>query len=164
MFRLALSLLLLSTLRPDAANAAENPRELLSMIAGDWTVEGREDSFRETCEWFHNRSHLVCTSESRRPAGTSRGVSVFSYSEAKGRFLYYHYGSSGVAVAMDAFLRDGSLFATAERQAGTDLLREQVRMTPRADGTFDFVEEVSTNGGPWKTTTQVHYIRRAPAQ
>jgi hypothetical protein len=153
-----MSVVLILTLQSGIAAAAESPRELLSMMVGTWTQEGREDTFTETCAWFHNRSHVVCNSESRRASGTSRGVSVFSYSDEKQRFVYYHYGSSGVAVEMDVFLRDGGLYATAERQSGADVTREQVSMTPRTDGSFDFVEESSTNAGPWKTTARVRYI------
>jgi hypothetical protein len=153
-------LLLLAFCSP--AFAADDPREALSFLEGTWTVEGREAAFTETCSWFHAKSHLVCDSESRRPPKTSRGVSVFSYAEEKKRFLYYHYGSSGVAVAMDVFLRDGKLYATAERENGADLTREQVTVTPRPDGSFDFVEEISTNAGPWTVSTRVHYVRVKP--
>lgn len=161
MRRFGLCLLLLFPLYSTTTAAAESPRELLSFLAGSWTVEGREDSFTETCTWFQNRTHMVCNSESRRPKGTSRGVSVFSYAEDKKRFLYYHYGSSGVAVAMDVFLRDGRMYATAERDNAGELTREQVTITPRTDGSFDFVEETSTNASPWQVTTRVHYVRVA---
>jgi hypothetical protein len=135
-------------------------RERLKMIEGDWTVEGKEATFRETCEWFGPRAHLVCSSEIRGKGGVRRGVSVMSYSEESGRFLYYHYGHSGVVQALDLFLDEGQLRATGEREVGADLIRTQVMMTRRADGSFDFQEQESTNGRPWETTATVHYIRR----
>jgi hypothetical protein len=144
------------------ASAADDPKEKLSRFVGDWTLEGREATFRETCEWFHNRSHVVCNSESKRAAGVGRGVSVFSYSESKKRLVYYHYGSSGVVAEMDVFFVGDVFHATGERRDGADVIREQVRITWLPDGTFDFQEEASTNGGAWKPTVRVHYIPRPP--
>ena len=146
-----------------ASVAAAEPRELLAFLVGDWTIEGRETSFREVCDWFHGRSHIVCNSESRRDKGTSRGVSVLSYSDEKKRHVYYYYGSSGVVVAMDVFTDGKSLIAIRENVVGTDLVREQVWITPSGDNRFDFREQTSTNGGPWKTSTHFTYVRRVAA-
>ena len=142
------------------ALGADDPRERLGWIVGSWTIEGREDSFREVCGWFHGRSHVVCNSESRNAAGTLRkGVTVISWSEEKKRFVYYYYGSTGVTVAMDIFVEGRSLIATAERDEGDDLVREQVWITPAEDGAMHFREDVSKNGGPWETRTQFRYVR-----
>ena len=148
------------------AQAAGDPqesaaREQLAFIVGTWTVEGMEETMTERCEWFQNRSHVVCNTEIAAPSGVRKSVSVLSYSARRGRHAYYHYSSSGVVNEMDAFVADGTLLATAERQVGPDLVREQVRMTPRDDGSYDFKEETSTNGGPWTTTTSIRYLRKA---
>ena len=143
------------------AAAAESPRERLGMLIGDWTVAGREDSFREVCDWFHERSHVVCNSESRGSKGLRKGVSVLSYSDATGRYSYYHYGSSGVAIAQDIFFQGTTMISTVERTVGADVLREQVWVTPQADGSMDFREDVSKNGGPWEAGTRIRYVRRA---
>lgn len=144
----------------DAAAAA---REQLGFIVGTWTVEGMEKTMTETCEWFQDRSHVVCNAELVTPSGVRKSVSVLSYSARRGRHAYYHYGSSGVVNEMDAFVAGGVLLATAERQIGPDLVREQVRMAPRGDGSYDFKEETSTNGGPWTTTTSIRYLRKTEA-
>jgi hypothetical protein len=157
------SLLLLLFAITAAAFAEEDPKAKLSRFIGDWTVEGKETTFRETCEWFHNRSHVVCNSESKRASGIGRGVSVFSYSEAKKRLVYYHYGSSGVVAEMDVFFVGDIFYATGERRDGADLIREQVRITWLPDGTMDFQEEASTNGAEWKPTVRVHYVPRVAA-
>ena len=141
-----------------AVAAEENPRDRLSMVVGDWTIAGREETFREVCEWFHNKSHVVCNSENRGPKGTRKGVSVFSYSDVDGRYSYFHYGSSGVAVAQDIFFQGDTMISTVEHRRGRDIVREQVWLTPQADGTVEFREEVSTNGGPWEKTTLVRYV------
>lgn len=142
----------------DVRRQAAEARERLGFLVGTWTVEGMEDKWTEICEWYQNRSHIVCNSEIATPSGLLYGVSVFSYSERKQRYAYYHYASSGVANEMDVFIDNGSLLATYERQIGADLVREQVTMVPRGDGTYDFREDTSTNGGPWKTGTSIHYI------
>lgn len=144
------------------ASAEVAAREKLAFIVGAWTIEGMEDTFNETCEWFHNRSHVVCNSEERSTDGVSRGVSVFSWSPRLGRYLYYHYGSSGAAHALDVFIVDRTLRATRERRVSNDLIREQVLMAPRPDGGFDFLEEVSTNGSPWTESVRLRYVRTRP--
>lgn len=147
--------------RAPTLGGAETLREQLAFIVGTWTIEGMEGAFTETCEWYHNRSHVVCSSESHEPSGVQKGVSVFSYSARTGRYAYYHYGSSGGVKAMDVFLGEGSLMATTEGQVGTDWVREQVTMARRPDGSFDFREEKSLNGGPWKVSTTFHYLSKA---
>lgn len=148
-----------------AASAfAEDPRERLSMLVGDWTIEGRQDSFREVCEWYHKQSHVVCSSESSGPKGIRKGVSVFSYSEATGRYAYYHYGSSGVAVAQRIFFQGNTMISTVELEKGPETVREQVWLTPLADGSMEFREEASKNGGPWEPTVRFRYIRRGPVK
>ncbi|HEU5161786.1 MAG TPA: hypothetical protein VFV54_01450 [Thermoanaerobaculia bacterium] len=162
MLGLISSLLLLALVAFPCA-AAVNPRDSLAMLEGEWTIEGKEAWFRESCAWYEGRSHMVCTSESRRASGVRRGVSVMSYSENAKRLVYYHYGSSGAVVALDLFVEGGVLTATGERAEGADLVRSQVSMTPRADGSFDFREEESRNGGPWTTTASIRYVRIAGA-
>ena len=148
-----------------AASAfAEDPRERLSMLVGDWTIEGRQDSFREVCEWYYKQSHVVCSSESSGPKGIRKGVSVFSYSEATGRYAYYHYGSSGVAVAQRIFFQGNTMISTVELEKGPETVREQVWLTPLADGSMEFREEASKNGGPWEPTVRFRYIRRGPVK
>ena len=113
--------------------------------------------------WFEGGSHVVCNSESQGKSGLRKGVSVISYSDPDRRFVYYHYSSSGVAVAMDVFVGDRMLIATAERRSGGDVVREQVWMTPNPDGSYYFREDTSTNGGPWITSTRFRYVRRSKA-
>jgi hypothetical protein len=141
--------------------SADSPRDRLGMLIGDWTIEGREDSFREVCDWFHANAHVVCNSESRGPKGLRKGVSVFSYDDATGRYAYYHYGSSGVAVAQRVFFQGPVMVSTVELEKGTDVVREHVWVTPLADGSLEFREEASKNGGPWEQTVRFRYVRRA---
>ena len=159
MIRIVVSVLVLAL--GSVAARGEDVRERLQMLEGDWTLEGREATFRETCAWFPRRSHMVCNSESHGKSGVRNGVSVMSYADEKQRFVYYHYGSSGVVQALDLFLEEGVLRATGERLVGTDLIRTQVSMVRRADGSFDFHEQESKNAGPWESTARLHYVRRS---
>lgn len=142
-----------------AVPATAAPRDALGILEGAWTIAGMEDSYLEVCRWFDDRSHMVCSSESREASGTKRGVSVFSYSEEQERFLYYRYGSSGRVTAQDVFIDGATLHATAERTVKNGLIRMQVTMARRDDGSFDFVRQESHNGGPWKTVTTLRYVR-----
>jgi hypothetical protein len=162
MLRTAILMVFLLALSPGSSHAqpapesAPKPVEGLAFLIGDWTIEGRESTFAETCSWFRNRSHVVCQSTTSK----SSGVSVLSYSPEKQRLVYYHYGSSGAAVAMDVFTDGSALIATREVASNGDLLREQVWMTPRDADHFVFREQTSKNGGPWQTTTEFVYARR----
>lgn len=158
MFRYLLFFMTALLVPPAYSAAVDNPRERLSFLIGEWTIEGRENSLRDTCEWFHNRSHVLCTADTRTASGLKKSVSVFSYSEDLGHYLYYHYGSSGVVAGQAAFFVDQTLTTTSERKEGRDIVREQVWVIPRADGSFDLHEDVSRNGGPWTTTVRVHYV------
>lgn len=162
MLRLAIWTLVLLALFPPrfyaqpASASAPKPVEALAFLIGDWTIEGREATFSETCTWFANRAHVVCQSKTPK----SSGMSVFSYASDKQRLVYYHYGSSGAAVAMDIFTEGRALIGTREVLLSGDLVREQVWMTPKDEDHFVFREQTSRNGGPWQTTTEFVYARR----
>jgi hypothetical protein len=139
-----------------APDSAPRQVEALAFLIGDWTIEGRESTFSESCAWFANRAHVVCQSRTSK----SSGVSVFSHASEKQHLVYYHYGSSGAAVAMDVFTDGRALIGTREVLLNGNLVREQVWMTPRDADHFVFREQTSKNGGPWQTTTEFVYARR----
>lgn len=153
MIKMRVILAALFLLSPSVVEASDGPLSNLSFLIGEWTVEGKK-GLTERCEWFTNQSHIVCTV---RVNDTVTGVSVFSHEASTGRYAYYHYGKSGVVAAMDIFPGERSLVATAERKVGSDLVREEVRITPRGHG-FDFLEVTSKNGGPWVTASAFRYI------
>jgi hypothetical protein len=144
---------------------AEEPakaRARLGAIVGSWTIEGMEQAFAETCEWFDRNSHVVCTSEEKGADKVSRAVSILSFSEHSGTYAYYNYGSSGSVRALTGFNVDGNWLFTGERRtASGDTVRSQVRMSPMGEAVA-FKEERSTNGGAWQTVAEFKYVRKVP--
>ena len=134
-------------------------RERLEMFVGSWTIPGQENSYSEICEWYHNRSFIVCNTEEKRPQGVSKSVSVLGFSELSGMYTYYSFGSSGGSRFLNGFLRGDEWLFTGERPVRGDMVRAQVSIKPTTSG-FAFREERSTNGAPWIVAAQVDYIRR----
>src|SRR5687768_3879360 len=83
-------ILLASGLLANGQTLPAESRARLEMFVGSWTVLGQEDSFSETCEWYHNKSFVVCNSEERQPHGMFKGVSILGYSELAGTYTYYN--------------------------------------------------------------------------
>jgi hypothetical protein len=134
-------------------------RERLEMFVGSWTIPGQENSYSEICEWYHNRSFIVCNTEEKRPQGVSKSVSVLGFSELSGMYTYYSFGSSGGSRLLNGFLRGDEWLFTGERPVRGDMVRSQVSIKPTTSG-FAFREERSTNGAPWIVAARVDYIRR----
>src|SRR5258706_5451676 len=134
-------------------------RARLDALVGSWTVSGQEDSYSEICEWYHNRSFIVCNSEEKRPQGVSKSVSVLGVSDLLGMYTYYNFSSSGGSRYLNGFLRGEEWLFTGERSVRGDMVRYQVSLKPRTSG-FAFREETSTNGAPWIVAAQFDYVRR----
>jgi hypothetical protein len=137
----------------------EESRARLAMFVGSWTVLGQEDSFSETCGWYHNKSFIVCDSEEKQPRGVLKGVSILGYSELAGTYTYYNYNSTGGSRALIGFANGDEWRFTGERLVRGDVVRYQVLIRPTNSG-FAFREERSVNGGAWAAGAEVSYIRR----
>ncbi len=134
-------------------------RARLEAFVGSWTVLGQEETYSEICEWYHNNSFIVCNTEQRQPKGVSKSVSILGFSELTGSYTYYGFGSSGGSRSLNGFRKGNEWLFTGERTARGDLVRYQVSMKPTTSG-FTFLEERSTNGGPWVVAAQFEYVRR----
>ncbi len=139
--------------------AASDARARLNAIVGGWTISGQEDSYSEICDWYHNRSFVVCNSEERQAQGVSKSVSVLGFSEISGTYTYYSFSSSGSSRSLNGFLRGDEWIFTGERQIRGDVVRYQVSMKPTTSG-FAFREERSPNGGPWTVVAEFNYVRK----
>jgi hypothetical protein len=129
------------------------------VLIGAWTISGQEDSYSEVCEWYHNRSFVVCNSEEKGPQGVSKSVSVLGFSEISGMYTYYSFGSSGGSRTLNGFPKGDEMLFTGERAIRGDMVRYQVSMKPTTSG-FSFREVRSTNGAPWVVVAQADYPRR----
>jgi len=145
-----------------AAVAQVSPSEArarLEVLVGSWTVSGKEESYSEICEWYQNRSFVVCNTEEKRSQGVWKSVSILGFSELSGMYTYYNYNSSGSSRSLNGFVRGDELLFTGEHPVRGDMVRYQVSVKPTSSG-LAFREERSTNGAPWVVAAQVDYIRR----
>lgn len=131
----------------------------LSYIVGDWTIAGEESTYRETCEWYQNRSFVVCNSTD---AGTgAMSQSILGYSLIDGRYTYHNYGNGGTSNNRVGYPNgDKGLVYTVERKTAAGHVRATTVLTPQPDGRIHFREERSINGGPWTEAANFYYIRR----
>lgn len=134
-------------------------RARLGVLVGSWTLSGMEDSYSETCEWYHDSSFVVCNSEEKRPQGVAKSVSILGYSEHSGMYTYYSFDSLGGSRSLNGFQRGEEWVFTGERSIRGEMVRYQVSMKPTPSG-FAFREERSANGGPWAVVAQMDFKRR----
>lgn len=152
----ALALCLLAN--PAQAAEAAGPRAALEFFIGLWTVKGSEATYRESCEWLSPESFVICTAKDTDPAGPSQSISIFGYDDEDRAYTYAGYGSGGSSRALRGWLRDGVWVFTGQRDRGTESVRWQVTIAPVPTG-FLFVQQTSSNGGPWVKTVDAEYRR-----
>lgn len=147
-----------------AALAGVHPPEVekrLSFLVNDWTIEGAEATYRETCEWYADRSFVVCNTVDREGGTPSRSVSILGWSEATQNYTYHHYGQSGRSRSETCFANDlGGLTCLGERRDGSKLIESRSYIWP-VQGGAAFRNERSENGGPWKETVRLKYVPRS---
>lgn len=146
-----------------AAAASVHPPEIearLEMFVGDWTLEGMEQTYRETCEWYHRRSFVVCGTTEIEGGATRHSVSVLGYSGQAKRFSYLHYGDAGTSRTETGYpTADGGLVYLRERTTETGVSHYRSRIIPIAGSrAFRFEQEKSDNGGPWESTAKLKYV------
>lgn len=142
--------------------APQSPRpvERLSVFEGTWTREGPTpgDTLRETCAWLAGgRRHLVCDTEARRPTGPARMLRIHSYQN--GSYVVYVAMGDGPAWTYTGGPEsDGRWVLNLQSNRSDNPQRLRIVITPAADR-IRFVEESSTNGGPWRTTEDYTNVR-----
>ena len=156
--------LLLALAAPPAAAVRVHAAEIearLAAIVGDWTIHGQESTYRETCEWYRNRSFVVCTTEDRSDGSASQ--SILGYSKQLGRFTYHNFSASGSSRSELGFPHgERGIVYVDERQTAKGLTRVTTWVEPEPEGRVHFRQAQSVDGGTWKTTADFHYIRRRP--
>jgi hypothetical protein len=136
------------------------PHERLAVFEGTWTLAeaGEGPSFQETCAWLpEGRRHLVCRSRFWSEQRAVEHMMVYSYTRADSTYV------------VTAFLAPGQVWRYV---GGPDADRWVFDLeTDRADGprirtvvtvrpdTLHFVEEVSEDGGAWRTTEDYRHVR-----
>lgn len=136
--------------------------ERLSFLVGDWTIEGAEGTYRENCEWFAERSFVVCNTEDRASGQLVRSVSILGWSAAMQNYTYHHYGQDGRSRSETCFANElGGLTCLGQRRDGPTLIETRSHVWPVKEGAA-FRSERSENGGPWKTAVSLKYVPRRP--
>lgn len=148
---------------PAVAVGQAHPTEVeqqLSFIVNDWTIEGAEHTYRENCQWYAERSFVVCNtvdSESGKPV---HSVSILGWSAATQNYTYHHYGQSGRSRSETCFANErAGLTCLYSRRDGAKLIESRSHIYPVAGGAA-FYNERSENGGPWKETARLKYLQR----
>lgn len=146
---------------PKPAEAARPPGyEKLQMFVGRWTLEGREDRYLETCDWYDGRFTVVCNTTNRRADGTvSKGMSILGYLPEEDVYTYHGFNSSGRNETQRGTFEGSTFRVQGEAREGGQMLRSRVTITPRPDGAFTLVAESSAEGGPWTTDATIQYKR-----
>ncbi|QPC98157.1 hypothetical protein [Qipengyuania soli] len=151
-----------AALSGQAETTSTHPQEVeqrLSHLVGDWTIAGEEATYRETCEWYANRSFVVCSSSDSSDG--SKSQSVLGYSSIEARYTYQNFGSGGTSNTRFGYpLGEDGLVYTLERKNSAGYVRVTTFVTPQSDGRLHFREERSVNGSPWTETANFYYVRR----
>jgi hypothetical protein len=137
------------------------PHERLTVFEGTWEhddgakpADRARQTARETCEWLMGgRRHMICRYRYQNPEGVNRErTHILSYRVEDSTYVAYFAFPSG-----DNLLYHGRVEGDRwimEMQP-TPLLPKNKRfreiITPTENG-LRFVEEVSTDGGPWRVT------------
>jgi hypothetical protein len=134
----------------------------LAFLVEDWTIEGAERTYRETCEWYAERSFVVCNSVDREGGRPERSVSILGWSAATQNYTYHHYGQDGRSRSETCFANDeGGLTCLREWRDGAKLIESRSHIWP-VEGGAAFRSERSENGGPWRETVRLKYVPRRP--
>ena len=156
------SILFAALLVASPAMAGVHPTEVearLGVLVGDWTVVGRETTYRDTCSWFGDRSFVICIA--RNSAKNSLDQTIVGYSKEDGHYTYFSFGNSGESNARIGFPSgERGLVLTTERRQTAGLTRITTLLEPQADGRLRIREDRSVDGGPWSMTGEIFYIAR----
>ena len=162
-FRAAGALALAFLALGGAASAEVHPAEVerqLSFLVEDWTIQGAEATYRETCRWYHERSFVVCESVDREAGAPAHSVSIFGWSTDDRSYTYHHYGQNGRSRSERCFPNpERGLTCLGERRTPAGLVLTRSRIWP-IDGGAQFVAERSSNGGPWTESARLKYLPR----
>ena len=142
--------------------STESPRAALEFFRGEWTIEGSESTYAESCDWLAGKGFVACHAEDRSETKPSYSMSVFGYSEADDQYTYTGFASSGIQRTLRGNVHGGIWRFHGQSERGPGWRRWQVTITPTPEG-FHFREDVSDRSGPWKLAIEFSYVRKGKA-
>jgi hypothetical protein len=134
------------------------PWEAVRVFEGRWTIRGMEDRFNEVGEIFPGGRHIVCYATSQKGEDVSRHMSIITWSEEEGCYLYFGIGSAGSVRTLRAQVADGVWTFHGTSKAGGVSKAVRVTIRPLNEG-FQFLEELSEDGLAWTVDADFEYIR-----
>lgn len=134
------------------------PHEAVRAFEGRWTIRGMEDHFNEVGEMFPGGRHIVCYATSQKGETVGRHMSIITWSEEEGCYLYFGIGSSGSVRTHRGQVAEGvwTFSGTSKTNGVSCAIRITIR--PTNEG-FHFLEERSEDGLAWTTDADFDYIR-----
>jgi hypothetical protein len=131
----------------------------LSFLVGEWTIDGFQDRYRDSCGWFDDHAFVICNTMDGRHGTPQHHVAVLGWSAATGNYTYLSYGEDGSSRSETCFANaEKGNTCLGERRAddGFTQLRTSIWPTPTGLG---IRQERSLNAAAWKDVGQVQYIR-----
>ena len=148
----------------NSAIAGVHPPEVeqqLSFLVKDWTIEGAEKTYREDCQWYADRSFVVCNTEDNESGRPVLSVSILGWSAMTQNYTYHHYGQNGRSRSETCFANEQKgLTCLASRRDGPKMMETRSHIWP-VEGGAAFRQERSENGGPWRETVSLKYVPRS---
>jgi hypothetical protein len=134
-----------------AQDQARHPGyDKLQMFVGTWTIEGREDRYREKCDWFEGRFMIVCNTEAKRKdGGVTKSMSFIGYLPEEDVVTYHGFNSRGRNETQRGGFKGTTFRVEGEALDGGKKVKSRVTITPKPDGTFTLLSESATDGGAW---------------
>jgi len=144
-------------------SAGVHPAEVesrLAFIVGDWTVSGSDAVYSDNCQWFDDRSFVVCDTRDARKGELHHSIAVLGYSAATGNYTYQQYDNSGHGRNEACYADErGGIVCLGERRDGTNLTQTRSYIWPNTGG-LGISQDKSVNAGSWSKVGEVQYVKR----
>lgn len=159
------SAMLTSVVAATSVSAGVHPPEIesrLAFIVGDWTVAGADAVYSDNCQWFDDKSFVVCDTRDARKGVLHHSIAVLGYSAANQNYTYQQYDNSGAGRNETCFANDkGGLTCLGARRDGAQLTETRSYIWPDTGG-LGISQDKSVNAGSWSKVGEVQYVHRKP--
>ena len=155
------ALFVTALLAASSSSGQETPRhddyKILDGFVGSWTIPGQEDTYLETCAWYHGERHVVCNTEFKRKDGsTGQSMSILSFVPGHG-YVYTGIGSRGRYETHERGTYQDGILEYIDNANGETT---RIRIGPFTDrNAIPFVVHTSRNGTDWDLAESFTYVR-----